>query len=88
MVRIKYRYLLLQILYPSPSPSNPSHPPRPGNDNPPTLLTFHHPTPDTLTPALLARCIKDGVGELYGDYGVGLVGASLSGSLPRYDLRV
>ena len=82
MVRIKYRYLLVNILYPDPSPFiltpiTTISPPSP--HLPPALLQFHAPTPNHLTPQLLARTIKDQIALLYGDYGVGVTAASLNG---------
>lgn len=71
MVRLKHRYLLLQILYPSTSNTD---------KNPKTeheyALQLHRPTPDTLTPPVLARAVRDAVGEMYGDWGVGKLGGS------------
>lgn len=75
MVRIKNRYLLLDILYPDlstwPSSSNGPHA---------AQLAIHAPTSDALTPGLLAKMIREEVGEMYGDWGVGkLGGASATG---------
>lgn len=69
MVRLKNRYLLLDILYPDPStwPSkNPTS----------TQLAIHSPTSDALTPGLLAKMIREEVGEMYGDWGVGKLGGA------------
>ncbi|KAJ5559095.1 hypothetical protein N7535_009040 [Penicillium sp. DV-2018c] len=81
MVRLKSRYLLIDILYPDPStwPSTPnSKPPNP-------QLAIHSPTSDTLTPGFLAKMIRDSVAELYGDWGIGkLGGASASGITIKY----
>lgn len=78
MVRIKNRYLLLDILYPDsntwPSSSKPSTSPTAAQ------LVIHAPTSDALTPGLLAKMIREEVGEMYGDWGVGkLGGASATG---------
>lgn len=78
MVRIKSRYLLLDILYPDsntwPSSSKPSTSPTAAQ------LAIHAPTSDALTPGLLAKMIREEVGEMYGDWGVGkLGGASATG---------
>ncbi|OKL57726.1 hypothetical protein UA08_07238 [Talaromyces atroroseus] len=72
MVRIKHRYLLVDILYPEPSSaatittasSLPQH------------LRFHPPTPDTLSSSVLARLLRDTVSDLFGDYGVGKLGGA------------
>lgn len=76
MVRIKHRYLLLNILYPTP--------PIPQNGKEiakdlPWAVTIRRPSPDRLNPQLLARMIRDGVAELFGDYGAGMVAGSLQG---------
>ncbi|KAF2866250.1 Rpp14/Pop5 family-domain-containing protein [Massariosphaeria phaeospora] len=71
MVRIKNRYLVVNFLYPAPPSSTDSKDPVPG------LLQFHAPTPDAFHVGLLARVIRDGVLELYGDYGLGMINSSL-----------
>ncbi|KAL8705043.1 MAG: hypothetical protein Q9201_001813 [Fulgogasparrea decipioides] len=78
MVRIKHRYLLVNILDPEPPPKfqhsrNPS--------TAPYLLQFHRPTTDDLTPQLLARAIRDQILFMYGDYGSGITSTGL---LVRY----
>ena len=82
MVRIKNRYLLLDILYPDPStwpkPAQPQ--PQPPNQNQnKAQLQIHTPTPDTLTPGLLAKLVREKVAEIYGDWGVGRLGVGVSG---------
>lgn len=80
MVRIKHRYLLVNILYPeqhghegkATSITN-------LNGKVPDLINFHRPTPDGITPQLLIRAIKDHVSLMYGDYGIGMVTSSLNG---------
>lgn len=77
MVRIKNRYLLLDILYPDSStwPSS-----KPSTSQTAAQLAIHAPTSDALTPGLLAKMIREEVGEMYGDWGVGkLGGASATG---------
>ncbi len=82
MVRIKHRYLLVHILYPEPeSKSRIAHT---GSGKPlPDLVQFHRPSPDDLTPQLLARSIRDQIALLYGDYGVGLASGGLNGMTPK-----
>lgn len=71
MVRIKHRYLLLNILYPNSPPQN---------EKPlPWAITFRRPSPTNLTPQLLIRIIRDNIAELFGDYGAGMVAGSLQG---------
>jgi ribonuclease P/MRP protein subunit POP5 len=72
MVRIKHRYLLVQILYPD-VPTTLS------SKDVPDIVHFRRPTIDDLTPALLSRAIKDQIGLLYGDYGVGITAGGLTG---------
>ena len=73
MVRIKHRYLLVHILSPESDESKPSK----STASIPDLVEFHAPSPDSLTPQLLSRLIKEQVSLLYGDYGLGLVSGSL-----------
>ena len=80
MVRIKHRYLLIEILYPT-APSG--HPKSTNSTKVPDTVLFHAPSPDYMTSGLLAKMIKDVIAELYGDYGFGVAGNSLTGlSLP------
>lgn len=87
MVRIKHRYLLVQILYPDPFPlsSKPSsskpHPTSAAAAALPNVVRFHQPSPDDLTPQVLARAIRDQIALLYGDYGVGMTATSLNGKI-------
>ena len=73
MVRLKHRYLLVNILYPEPSSIS-------KDKNVPYTVQFHQPTSDALTPQLLVRMVRDGVAELFGDYGSGVIAGSLVGS--------
>lgn len=78
MVRIKHRYLLVNILY--PEPENKSWTGHTESRKPlPHLVQFRRPSPDDLSPQLLARSIKDQIALLYGDYGVGLTSGGLNG---------
>ncbi|KAG5926387.1 hypothetical protein E4U42_003364 [Claviceps africana] len=70
MVRIKERYLLVNILYPpdtNSSATNLSH-----------LVSQHRPTVDKLTPQALAKGIKAEIGLLFGDCGLGAFEGTLS----------
>ncbi|GAB7346763.1 hypothetical protein MBLNU459_g1867t2 [Dothideomycetes sp. NU459] len=75
MVRLKHRYLLINILYPEPATSS-STGPRPATDAP-DVVQFHQPTSDKLTPQLLVRMLREGVAELFGDYGAAMIASSL-----------
>lgn len=79
MVRIKHRYLLVNILYPETAEPNAKNPSNLPEQALPDLVQFHRPSPNDLTPQLLARTIRDQVLLLYGDYGLGLVSSSLHG---------
>ena len=66
MVRIKERYLLVNILY----PNDPTQLAKPGL---PSHVQLHQPTTDSMTPGSLLRGIKKEVEVLYGDYGAGML---------------
>lgn len=91
MVRLKQRYLLLNILYPAAHvPSTPTststitsgtattttHLP-PTTTKQPSFLKFHSPTPQTLTPQLFLSHLRDQISLLFGDHGLGLSQSSL-----------
>jgi len=69
MVRIKHRYLLVEILYPSQRSSSSSL-----TGSLSTHLQIHAPTPDSLTPGLLANLLRDEIALIFGDWGVGKIG--------------
>ncbi|EFX02718.1 rpp14 protein family [Grosmannia clavigera kw1407] len=69
MVRIKERYILVNILYPR-SPTEKS--------SVPDFVAFRQPTQNDLTPQLLLRAIKNEVFALFGDCGAGAVERTLS----------
>ena len=75
MVRLKHRYLLVTFLYPSSLTGLPK-------DSLPDIVQFNQPSSDQLTVPLLIKAIREGVAELFGDYGVGVVSNSLQGRLP------
>lgn len=70
MVRIKERYLLVNIIYP-PDVAQAS--------KIPSCVTLHHPTTERLTPQSLIKGIKAEVAVLFGDYGAGAFEGNLSG---------
>lgn len=79
MVRLKNRYLLVHILYPdAPNARAPTSKP---TSLIPEVVHFRQPTPDTVTPQLLTRAIRDEVSLLFGDYGVGATASSLTGTV-------
>ncbi|KAJ5924539.1 hypothetical protein N7466_008726 [Penicillium verhagenii] len=80
MVRLKNRYLLIDILYPDPA-SWPSTKSNSNNTSTAAQLAIHSPTSDALTPGLLAKMIREEVSDLYGDYGVGKLGGATAGGI-------
>lgn len=66
MVRIKHRYLLVNILYPEldDEPLNPELP---------DILRFHQPTTDKVQDRDLIRGIKAEADYMFGDYGAGAI---------------
>ncbi|KAM0438781.1 hypothetical protein ACHAPT_001540 [Fusarium lateritium] len=70
MVRIKERYLLVNIIYP-PDPTKP---------NLPDLVVRHQPTVEKVTPQALLKAIKAEIGSLFGDYGSGVLN-NISGEI-------
>jgi hypothetical protein len=106
MVRIKHRYLLINVLYPDQEVSNkPSNPNKSTTinkkptaslsstqnkssqnktndpDSLPWTVQFRRPSADSFNAKLLAKLIRDGVEELFGEYGAGMVAASFQGEL-------
>lgn len=77
MVRIKHRYLLLNILYPSEDKSKTAST---KDEEVPWTVQFRRPSSDRLDGRLLMRVIRDGVSELFGDYGAGMITGSLQGN--------
>jgi ribonuclease P/MRP protein subunit POP5 len=75
MVRLKHRYLLLEILYPHSASAGAKSEPTRVND----FIEFHSPSPSRFDERTLARLIRDNVSDLFGDYGVGKVAGSLKG---------
>lgn len=75
MVRIKHRYLLINILYPSTSTQSEY---RSVSTSPtPEYLRFHAPSPAHLTPALLIRHLRESIQLHFGDHGLGVTAGSL-----------
>ncbi|KAJ5916795.1 hypothetical protein N7504_000810 [Penicillium tannophilum] len=80
MVRLKNRYLLIDILYPDPA-TWPSTTPKSTSTSTSAQLAIHSPTSDALTPGLLAKMIREEVSELYGDCSVGKLGGASAGGI-------
>ena len=73
MVRLRHRYLLLQILYPTDPVTRPAY----SSTITSTLLHIFRPSPPDLNVRLFHSAIRDEVAYMYGDYGVGLISSSL-----------
>ncbi|TVY65721.1 Ribonuclease P/MRP protein subunit POP5 [Lachnellula suecica] len=71
MVRVKNRYLLVNVLYPEIEKSG-------SKTSVPDVVTFHQPTTNALKPQALLRGIKAEVAELFGDYGSGAISESIA----------
>lgn len=72
MVRIKERYLLVNIIYPPGSP-------KPDHAGLPSHVVQHQPTTDELTHKSLLKAIRAEVSTLFGDYGAGALDGTLWG---------
>jgi Rpp14/Pop5 family. len=85
MVRVKHRYLLINILYPAPSADGPSAASAgTGKGIDPEMqvrLRIHAPTPETLSPGLLAKMVREEISEMFGDWGVGRLGGAGAGGV-------
>lgn len=81
MVRIKERYLLVNIVYPPESSKTVKL-------NLPNLVVHHQPTIEKLTPGLLLKGIRAEVAALFGDYGSGALGNNLSGEMSHGVLNI
>ncbi|RKF54218.1 Ribonuclease P/MRP protein subunit POP5 [Erysiphe neolycopersici] len=73
MVRIKNRYLVVNILYPDLEFHK-----RQVNIETPNVLIFNQPTTDDLTSQALLKSLRLEVLNLFGDYGAGAIADSLS----------
>ena len=78
MVRIKHRYLLVNILYPHGSDA--AKAPKDKQNVAPDTVKFHQPTSDQLTSPLILSMIRRAVVDLFGDYGAGMIASSLRGT--------
>ncbi|KAH8425026.1 Rpp14/Pop5 family protein [Aspergillus melleus] len=82
MVRLKHRYLLLDILYPDPStwPSTTTQHKNVSSKSQ-SQIQIHAPTSDALTPGLLAKMVREEVAETFGDWGIGRLGGVGAGGV-------
>lgn len=86
MVRLKHRYLLVNILYPQ-SKSASKTTTSGQEDELPYSVQFHRPSSDSIDTRFLLKLIRDGVAELFGDYGSGMIAGSLKSMLTFLCLR-
>lgn len=70
MVRIKNRYLLVNILYPKLESAT-------SKTAVPDVVAFNQPTSSNLSQSVLLKAIRAQILELYGDYGSGALSDSL-----------
>lgn len=75
MVRVKERYLLVNIIYPPEASKG-------AGARVPSQVIQHQPTIDHLTPQSLVKAIRNEVVSLFGDYGSGALEGNLSGNYP------
>lgn len=81
MVRLKNRYLLVNILYPELEKGQ-------SNANIPDVVVFNQPTTNELTASALMKGIRGEVSSLFGDYGMGAVSESLAGKPKVMECRL
>ena len=74
MVRLKNRYLLVNIQYPELEKEK-------GNTKVPDVVAFNQPTTDALTPGALLKGLRAEIADLFGDYGSGAISESISSTL-------
>lgn len=72
MVRIKERYLLVNIIYPEATHD-------PATADLPDVLVYNQPTTNAFNHGSLKRAITSEITNLFGDYGAGAVERSLRG---------
>ncbi|KAK6331680.1 hypothetical protein TWF718_002226 [Orbilia javanica] len=74
MVRVKQRYLLFTILYPS-SPQSTTNNGSNSSSKPTQSMIFHSPSPANLTRTSLASIIRSSISNNFGDWGIGQCGS-------------
>jgi hypothetical protein len=82
MVRIKHRYLLVNILYPNPETAN-VQPAKSGGNTIPYAVRFRQPSSDRVDHGILLKAIRNGVETVFGDYGSGKIASSLQSKCSR-----
>jgi ribonuclease P/MRP protein subunit POP5 len=93
MVRIKERYLLVNILYPdqlsaTTKANSGSSNAKVKGSNVPDIVALHQPTSDKLTHGALLREIRAEVASLFGDYGAGAISSLQSQSALSFILML
>lgn len=74
MVRLKHRYLLVNILYTDPKASTWANK---DGDAVPYSIQLRQASSALMSGKILSRLIRDGVSDLFGDYGSGKIAGSL-----------
>lgn len=80
MVRIKHRYLLVNILYPGSDDATSGESFIATNDLP-WSVRIRQPTSDKVNAKVLVNMIRRGIEDLFGDYGSGMIAGSLIGGI-------
>jgi len=81
MVRLKDRYLLVNIVYTDlPQDQGRSKSSSGSNNDVPDLLIYNQPTTGNIRPQDLLRVIREQIASLFGDCGSGAVNRSLHGT--------
>lgn len=75
MVRIKERYLLVDIVYPEAAQNQ-------AKTGLPDILVYNQPTSNACNARSIQYAIKAQIADLFGDFGAGAVERSLRGLLP------
>lgn len=79
MVRVKHRYLLVNILYPEDGTLHKSSSSSfAGSGRLPAVVSFRQPSSTSLTAGLLVKHIRQQIELTFGDYGAGVTGAGMT----------
>lgn len=79
MVRVKHRYLLVNILYPEDDTIRKSGSSSAADSGQfPAVVSFRRPSPTALTAGLLIKHIRQHIELMFGDYGAGVTGAGMT----------
>ncbi|KIW21246.1 hypothetical protein PV08_01826 [Exophiala spinifera] len=77
MVRIKHRYILFDILYPSTTTTTTTSPSTLSTPQPPSFILFSHPSPSHISAQLLLANVRSSIQSVFGDHGLSVTQPSL-----------